>query len=117
MSQHRGRLAGFIIDCQATTDLDDAACFWSQVLGRAITPSDASEDAGYVVLEDVAGEPHIELQRVTHEPRVHLDIAADDVTAEVDRLEKLGARRVESVRDWWVMEAPSGHRFCVVPSD
>lgn len=30
------------------------------------------------------------------------------------RLEALGARRVAQVRTWWVMEAPSGHRFCVL---
>ena len=34
--------------------------------------------------------------------------------AEVKRLEKLGAKRVAKVRTWWVMEAPSGQRFCVV---
>jgi hypothetical protein len=33
----------------------------------------------------------------------------------VARLEQLGAQRVAFVRErWWVMEAPSGHRFCVV---
>ena len=30
------------------------------------------------------------------------------------RLEALGAKRVAQVRTWWVMEAPSGQRFCVV---
>jgi len=32
----------------------------------------------------------------------------------VKRLEKLGAKRIEMVRSWWVMEAPTGQRFCVV---
>jgi hypothetical protein len=45
---------------------------------------------------------------------VHLDIETDDVDAEAARLERLGARRVEKIKTWWVMEAPSGHRFCVV---
>jgi hypothetical protein len=45
---------------------------------------------------------------------VHLDIESDDVEAEVRRLESLGARRVEQVQTWWVMEAPTGQRFCVV---
>jgi hypothetical protein len=26
----------------------------------------------------------------------------------------LGAKRVAQVKTWWVMEAPTGHRFCVV---
>ncbi|MFL5346142.1 MAG: hypothetical protein ACJ8AT_15240 [Hyalangium sp.] len=30
------------------------------------------------------------------------------------RLEGLGARRIEFVKSWWVMEAPTGQRFCVV---
>jgi len=25
-----------------------------------------------------------------------------------------GAKRVEQIRTWWVMEAPTGHRFCVI---
>ena len=40
--------------------------------------------------------------------------SSDDIDAEADRLEKLGARRIGFVKRWWVMEAPSGHRFCVV---
>jgi hypothetical protein len=54
------------------------------------------------------------LQRVEHEPRVHLDIQADDLEAEVARLEKLGAKRDLFRKRWWVMQAPTGHRFCVV---
>jgi hypothetical protein len=51
---------------------------------------------------------------VSHASRVHLDIETDDIDAEVRRLEKLGAKRVQAVHDWWVMEAPTGQRFCVV---
>ena len=54
------------------------------------------------------------LQKVSHDSRVHLDIEADDVDAEAQRLERLGARKVAFVKRWWVMEAPTGHRFCVV---
>ena len=52
---------------------------------------------------------------MNHPSRVHLDIKTDDLDAEVERLEHLGARRVQKVKHWWVMEAPSGHRFCVIP--
>jgi hypothetical protein len=45
---------------------------------------------------------------------VHLDIQADDVETEATRLEGLGARRVQRVQTWWVMEAPTGQRFCIV---
>ena len=58
---------------------------------------------------------HIEVQKVAHESRVHLDIEADDVNAEATRLEALGAKKIAFVRErWWVMEAPTGQRFCVV---
>jgi len=54
------------------------------------------------------------LQKVEHESRIHLDIESDDKEAEVDRLEALGAKRVAQIKRWWVMEAPTGQRFCVV---
>jgi len=111
---HRSRLGGLIIDCQ-TDDLETAAAFWSQALGYEPKPSTDPADENYVVLKTEPDELCIELQRVTHPSRVHLDIETDDVVSEVSRLEKLGARRVEKVRDWWVMEAPTGHRFCVIP--
>ena len=46
---------------------------------------------------------------------MHLDIETDDVGAEVARLTRLGAKKLGMVRDWCVMEAPTGQRFCVVP--
>jgi hypothetical protein len=54
------------------------------------------------------------VQAVRHESRVHLDIETDDVEAETSRLEGLGARRIAKVKTWWVIEAPTGQRFCVV---
>ena len=113
---HKSRLGGLIIDCRGD-DLDTASAFWSRALGYEAAQSTAPEDEGYVPLATSANELHIELQRVEHPSRVHLDIETDDVEAEVARLEKLGARKVEKVRSWWIMEAPSGHRFCVVVAE
>jgi predicted enzyme related to lactoylglutathione lyase len=111
---HRSRLAGFIIDCN-TDDLDAAADFWSRALGCSIADRDAGDEtAEYQMLGDTPGDLHIEVQKVSHPSRVHLDIEADDVDAEADRLEKLGARKIAFVKRWWVMEAPTGQRFCVV---
>jgi len=112
---HRSRLGGLIIDCESG-DLDAAAEFWSRALGYPRRASESAADRGYGVLDTPPDEPHIEVQRVDHPSRVHLDIETDDVAAEVARLEALGARRVKAVRDWVVMEAPTGHRFCVVPA-
>lgn len=107
---HRSRLDGFCVDCR-TSDLDRAATFWSGALGM---PTSAREGDLYMKLEAGARDLTVEVQRVQHESRVHLDIESDDVEAEVKRLEALGARRVEQVKTWWVMEAPTGQRFCVV---
>ena len=110
---HRSRLGGLIIDCQ-TGDLKAAAAFWGTALGLRTRPSADPEDTGYVRFETAPNDLDIEVQQVTHASRVHLDIETDDIEAEVSRLEKLGAKRLKKVHSWWVMEAPSGHRFCVV---
>ena len=110
---HRSRLAGFIIDCD-TNDLDGAADFWSAALGYRKNPSDDPAESSYVKLETGKGGLHIEVQKVSHPSRVHLDIEADDIEAEVARLTKLGAKQIGKVRTWVVMEAPTGQRFCVV---
>lgn len=110
---HKSKLGGFIIDCR-TDDLPGAAGFWSAALGMAVRELPGSEGGVYRRLEDTQHGLAIEVQRVEHESRVHLDIETDDVEAEVRRLEKLGAKRVEAVKTWWVMEAPTGQRFCVV---
>ncbi len=45
-------------------------------------------------LEAPADGPYLEVQKVSHESRIHLDIEADDKEAEARRLEALGARRI-----------------------
>lgn len=107
------RLAGFIIDCQVT-DLRRAAEFWGAALRMDLRSLPAEEGSRYIRLVDREARLHIEVQAVSHPSRVHLDIEADDVEAEVVRLEGLGARRIASVHSWWVMEAPTGQRYCVV---
>ena len=72
------------------------------------------------------GFPRLTFQRV-EQPRPtpgaqHLDLTADDMETEVDRLERLGAtrvRRIDSHDDggapsWTVMSDPDGNEFCVV---
>jgi hypothetical protein len=83
---HKSRLGNVVIDCR-TGDLDAAAGFWASALGCPAAVLDDPADANY---------------------------ETDDIETEVARLEKLGARRVAQVRHWWVMEAPTGQRFCVV---
>ena len=110
---HKSKLAGFIIDCQ-TDDLERAAHFWANALGMPVRELPPDEAALYKGLTDAHHGLSIEVQIVKHPSRVHLDIETDDIPAEVRRLEKLGAKQIQAVHTWVVMEAPTGQRFCVV---
>ena len=110
---HHSRLASFVLDCEVD-DLAPHVDFWSQALGKPVGSSDSDGDGKYAELRTDADEPILLLQKVAHPSRIHLDIEADDIDAEADRLERLGAKKIGFVKRWWVMEAPSGHRFCVV---
>ena len=110
---HKSKLVTAVIDCQ-TDDLTGAALFWSAALGRQADLSDDPATEKYVRVGSGTEELIVLLQKVPHPSRVHLDIESDNIEAEVVRLEALGARRIEKINTWWVMEAPTGHRFCVV---
>lgn len=110
---HKSRLGTIVIDCR-TEDLDGAAEFWSAALGRSVQAPVDPEQPNYRELDGPPDEIKILVQAVEHASRVHVDIETDDIEAEVRRLEGLGARRVAHVKRWWVMEAPTGQRFCVV---
>jgi predicted enzyme related to lactoylglutathione lyase len=111
---HHSRLCATVIDCHVD-DLADATAFWSGALGKPAASVDQDGDGKYAELQTADDEPIILLQKVNHEPHVHLDIETDDLDAEAARLEKLGATRIAFVRErWWVMQAPTGQRFCIV---
>ena len=110
---HHSRLCAVLIDCN-TADVDEAARFWGEALGRPVDPNHASSRGNYRMLETPLDEPIVEIQRVDHESRVHIDIETVDIPAEVVRLEKLGAKVVNRLERWVVMQAPTGQRFCVV---
>lgn len=115
---HRSRLTSILIDC-AEEDFDASLNFWSAALDKETVP-ESGECPRYVTLRGrVGGEggPYVTLQRVPAEERaIHLDIESDDVEAEVQRLEQLGARVKQRISKHVVMLAPSGHAFCVVPA-
>jgi hypothetical protein len=110
---HHSRLCTIVIDCQ-TKDLTDAAKFWSSAIGRPVDASENPREDKYLRLGTGKEDLIVLLQKVDHPSRVHLDIETDDIESEVVRLEKLGAKRVEQIQTWWVMEAPTGQRFCVI---
>ena len=107
---HRSRIGVLCIDCQ-TDDLGPATAYWSAMLG---VEGEVDPDGKYASLNGHQGYPKVLLQAVDHAPRVHLDIETDDQEAERARLEGLGAKVVARIKGWIVMEAPTGHRFCLV---
>ena len=111
---HRSRLAGFIIDCNNSSEHAAAVDFWSQALGMPTKEHYIEEGAEYSNLSNTPADLQIEVQQVEHASRVHLDIETDDLDAEAARLEALGAKKIGFVKRWWVMEAPTGQRFCIV---
>jgi len=110
---HQSRLCALLIDCN-TSNVDEAAGFWAKALGRAVDPKHPGSRGNYRMLETLPDEPIVQIQSVSHESRVHIDIETDDIPAEVARLEKLGAKVVGQLERWVVMLAPTGQRFCVV---
>jgi len=105
-------------DC---ADPERLAAFWAQVTGYA--RMDASTDE-LVALEapDHRGVRRILFYRVpepkTVKNRVHVDLAAKDAAAEIERLVALGATRVERREgglgsSWTVMLDPEGNEFCI----
>ena len=108
---HRSRLGNIVIDCK-TDDLLSEARFWSAALGYPL-PHDLDATGRFIQLVTPPGDVQVIVQRVGHEARAHLDIETDSIDLEIARLERLGATIVSRKDEWVVMQAPSGHRFCV----
>jgi catechol 2,3-dioxygenase-like lactoylglutathione lyase family enzyme len=102
------------IDC---VDPRALAGFWEKALDLRVV---LDFGGGYLVLQG-DGPVRLGLQKVD-EPtvgknRLHLDLSAADRTAEVDRLEGLGATALDEHRvpgyAWTVLADPAGNLFCV----
>jgi hypothetical protein len=109
---HHSALVALVLD--SPSPLPEALAFWSAALGREIASHDQDGDGRYGELATGPDEPFLLVPRVDHAARVHLDIETDDLDAEVARLEALGATRERFLKRWWILKAPTGHRFCVV---
>jgi predicted enzyme related to lactoylglutathione lyase len=116
---HRSRLCHFVID---VADLDEGMSFWSAALGATEEPVSQGSRHVYRRLQLPDSEVRVLLQKTSDakagKERMHLDLEADDVEAEVRRLEDLGATRWDHQRergyDFWVMRDPWGNEFCVL---
>lgn len=104
---HKSRLSAIVIDCH-TDHIEQAAGFWSQLLGQ---PGYADEDGQRATI--LPGDKGVALviEAVRDEARIHFDIETDDLAAEIHRIEGLGGKKIKVVDHTVIMEAPTGHRF------
>ena len=101
-------------------DVAQAMNFWSAAL--AYKPLREAERDWVILVPENGPGPQLALKlvssRAENHQRHHLDLYAEDAEAEVARLEKLGALRVdwryESDADYVVLADPDGNRFCVI---
>jgi hypothetical protein len=109
---HFSRVATVVIDVP-DGDHDRELSFWEAATGQNLRQLDFPEFHGVRLHgQDVA----LLVQRLDGgTARVHVDIHTDDLDAEVERLEHLGAQRVQQAHMWWVMRDPAGLLFCVIP--
>lgn len=107
---HRSHLCTIVIDVPADHHESETA-FWGAATGVEQRRLSVPEFHGARLHPSLA----LLVQRLGDGgPRVHVDIHTDDVSAEVSRLQALGATVAESHDDWTVMTDPAGLPFCVV---
>lgn len=119
---HRSRVCHFVID---VSDLERGVSFWSAAL--AATEESLPDQSNHIYrrLRLPDSDIRILLQKTSDKKvskeRVHLDVETDDVEAEVQRLEALGAKRwdLQEERDFtfWVLRDPWKNEFCVLGSE
>jgi Glyoxalase-like domain len=112
---------GMTIDCLAIDCANprELARFWVEALDYAIQHSD-DPDEQPIVPRNRLGTRLLFLRvpegkRVKN--RLHLDLRPADQAAEVERLTRLGARRVDIGQgnpSWVVLADPEGNEFCVL---
>jgi hypothetical protein len=90
--------------------------FWLAATGWGLEPSDRPEFGGKSY--PPAGPVRLLYQRLGADDRgrstrAHLDLATDDIPAEVARLVKLGATRIGPGSGWYALQDPAGLAFCV----
>jgi predicted enzyme related to lactoylglutathione lyase len=107
-----------LIDC---SDLEQMSEFWRAALDLEHVWTGPS--GGYLLAAREGSQPPLGLMPCGDEKngknRLHLDLRPDDQEVEVQRLEQLGAVRVDiGQRDvsWVVMADPEGNEFCVLRS-
>lgn len=115
------KIGSIVVKCR---NFDEMLAFWQEALH--LVPGAPMSDC-FVILRSSEGRgPNLSLDKVvegervgsTRNPRLHLDLYADDQEGEVKRLLGIGARRHQQTYDpeddFIVLEDPDGNLFCVV---
>jgi catechol 2,3-dioxygenase-like lactoylglutathione lyase family enzyme len=107
-----------LIDC---VDLDAMTTFWCDALGLEHVWTGPS--GGHLLAATDGSGRRLGLMPghdgKTAKNRVHFDLRPDDQQAETERLQALGARRIDIGQidvTWVVMADPEGNEFCVLRS-
>src|ERR1700742_1025435 len=111
---HRSRLCAVLIDCK-TSDVDEAARFWAEALGRPVDPDHPGTRGNYRMLETPPDEPIVQIQRVTHESRVHIDSEPEET-----RWDCLGRKRRldwRGIADVWAGAPRPPARLRIIAAD
>lgn len=112
---HRILLHEIVIDVPRVS-FEAAREFWAAALGAGAHQLEGYPE--FTAFDHPAAAYVVGLQDIgTGVPRIHFDIETDDVDAEVERLERLGAEVVGHGRNWTVLRDPVGLLFCVVPAE
>jgi hypothetical protein len=114
---HASRLDQLCLDVPADR-YDAETAFWCGLLRRELRPSPGY--AEFARLESRAGDSfRVLVQRVgdADDVRIHLDLATDDRTDEVERMVALGAHEVRRTAEWTTLQDPAGLPFCVTDRD
>jgi catechol 2,3-dioxygenase-like lactoylglutathione lyase family enzyme len=108
------RLGSTVINC---ADIETMTEFWSEALSLAPNHRDDGDEFRVLRGESVNLSLQVSGTPVTARDQMHLDLYSDDVDAEVERLQGLGAewvRREDDPDDTYVvMRDPEGNEFCV----
>lgn len=93
---------------------EDGVLFWLKVTGATLSPR-RGPDGAFATLNPLAGDPHLRVQRVREGAGgSHLDLHVDDVEADAERAQVLGAVVLHREPGLVVLRSPGGFAFCVV---
>jgi predicted enzyme related to lactoylglutathione lyase len=105
-------------------DADDAliaATFWAAVLDGKLADGADRDNAAVEPADIATSGPRLAFHRVpegkTVKNRVHFDLLSTDFAAELERLQALGATRINEVRaggHWITLADPDGNEFDLI---